>query len=83
MQTAAMRELREETGLIGSDWQYLGQHSFTYPDRLLHFHLFSCLCKHIASIACESEYAWVKRFELSDHPMPDANQALIPLLNID
>jgi 8-oxo-dGTP pyrophosphatase MutT (NUDIX family) len=79
-----MRELREETGLTGSDWQYLGQHSFAYPDRLLHFHLFRCLCEPVATtLACESPHAWVKHSRLSAYPMPDANQAFIALLGTD
>jgi len=79
--TAAMRELREETGLTGSDWQYLGRHSFAYPDRLLHFHLFRCLCKDTKPLACESPHAWVKHSRLSAYPMPSANKELLHLLN--
>ncbi|MDQ6981592.1 MAG: NUDIX domain-containing protein [Mariprofundus sp.] len=80
---AAIRELKEETGLSGTDWHLLGNHDFEYPDCLLHFHLFSCLCEDISPLACESPHAWVKRSRLSNYPMPDANQALIPLLNTD
>jgi len=79
--TAAMRELREETGLTGSDWQYLGQHSFAYPDRLLHFHLFSCLCEDTKPLACESAHTWANANRLASYAMPDANTELLPLLS--
>nr|WP_167632097.1 (deoxy)nucleoside triphosphate pyrophosphohydrolase [Mariprofundus ferrooxydans] len=79
-QAAAMRELQEETGLTGSTWQSLGTHSFTYPDRLLHFQLFGCLCASLTSLGCESEHAWVARDRLVDYPMPAANSALLGML---
>jgi len=79
-QAAAMRELQEETGLTGSAWQSLGTHSFSYPDRLLHFQLFSCLCASFTALSCESGHAWVRIDALADYPMPEANSALLPML---
>lgn len=80
---AAMRELKEETCLIGSDWHLLGKHSFEYPDRLLHFYLFSCLCEDTNSLACESAHTWANANKLSSYPMPDANKELLTLLSIN
>lgn len=34
---AAGRELQEESGLTGEQWQQLGESRFRYPDRSLHF----------------------------------------------
>jgi len=78
---AAIRELKEETGLTGSDWQHLGAHCFTYPDRLLHFQLFSCVCDPLQNLSYESEHAWIGMDALEHYPMPAANSTLLPMLN--
>jgi len=82
VKAAAVRELKEETGLTGSDWHLLGKHSFEYPERLLHFHLFSCLCEDISSLACESAHTWANANKLPDYPMPKANKELLTLFSI-
>ena len=74
---AAIRELTEETGLEGSDWKFLGDSTFEYPDRLLHFFLFICQCDDLKPIACESTHVWIESDQLSSYPMPDANKALL------
>jgi len=79
-EAAARRELEEETGLTGADWKFLGAHDFEYPDRLLHFMLFSCLCEHAASPACESAHVRASVDALSDFSMPAANRELIRML---
>ena len=78
---AAIRELQEETGLSGSNWKLLGMHRFEYPDRLLNFMLFTCLCNSSDLLSCESEHAWITLDELPDFPMPEANAELIGMLN--
>ncbi|NWF36881.1 NUDIX domain-containing protein [Mariprofundus sp. KV] len=78
--TAAIRELSEETGLEGNDWQLLGDSTFEYPDRLLHFFLFSCQCHHPEALACESSHLWSEPDQLSSYPMPDANKALLHII---
>jgi len=75
-----MRELSEETGLCGSHWQQLGEQRFSYPDRTLHFTLFSCLCKHTDSLQAESPHIWTAPDQLETYPMPEANRSLIPML---
>jgi len=77
---SAKRELLEETGLEGDDWKFLGDSTFEYPDRLLHFFLFSCQCDDLESLACESSYTWVKVGQLVDYPMPEANRALLQMI---
>ncbi len=82
-ETAAKRELKEETGLIGSDWKYMGTHSFEYPDRQLRFFLFACVCDSATVMETESSYIWVKDSELTDYPMPGANRELIRMLKME
>jgi len=77
---AAIRELQEETGLTGLDWQYLGARSFAYLDRRLYFQLFICVCESVTSLSCESEHAWVCLHRLDQYPMPAANSALLHML---
>jgi len=75
-----MRELEEETGLSAINWRHIGESGFTYPDRLLHFVLFTCVCEHTAGLQTETLYAWVSLNALTDYPMPEANAALINML---
>lgn len=58
----------------------MGTHSFEYPDRLLHFFLFSCVCDTTTAMETESAYIWARDSELTDYPMPDANSELIKML---
>lgn len=80
---AAVREFQEETHLPGKVWRHLGKSSHSYADRTLNFLFFVCFCPDISTIHAESEYIWVKRVELNDYPMPEANQKLIDMLFID
>ena len=79
-ETAAKRELYEEAGLAGSDWQQLCQQSFTYPDRILHFTLFTCVCEHLTHLETESAHVWSAISALANYPMPAANDAFIMML---
>lgn len=74
---AAVRELDEEVGLAGEEWQWLGECDFDYPDRSLHFHLFRCRCDRAAFERAESPHAWVAPEALADYPMPEANSMFI------
>ncbi|HKI61627.1 MAG TPA: NUDIX domain-containing protein [Mariprofundaceae bacterium] len=76
----AVRELEEETGLSGTSWRQLGESTYEYPDRTLHFHLFACLCADISTLHCESEHRWAHLQDMHRYPMPDANAGLIPML---
>ena len=79
-QAAASRELKEETGLFGRQWQKLGEAGYSYPDRSLKFILFSCLCPDISELQTETEHVWIHSDKLLDYPMPEANTRLIPML---
>ncbi|MDT8375554.1 MAG: (deoxy)nucleoside triphosphate pyrophosphohydrolase [Mariprofundaceae bacterium] len=78
---AAVRELREETGLSGKLWRHLGKASHTYSDRRLDFLFFACHCPNLSELDSESAHAWVKPGELGDYPMPEANRELLPMLS--
>lgn len=77
---AAIRELREETGLNGKGWQTVGQHSHGYPDRELHFLLFACRAPLSDKVQSTDEFAWVKINNLDACPMPEANAAMNNML---
>ena len=77
---AAMRELKEETGLSATGWKQLCQQSFEYPDRLLHFELFSCVCHDLSKLDTESTHVWCTVSDLRTYPMPAANDVFIRAL---
>jgi len=77
---AAIRELKEETALSATGWKNLCQQSFEYPDRLLHFNLFICVCYDISPLNAESAYVWSAVDKLTDYPMPAANDLFIAAL---
>jgi len=79
-QTAAQRELREETGLIGSSWQQLCTQPFAYADRTLYFTLFTCVCDGLAAPDTEVPHAWSEVSALPDYPMPEANASFVTAL---
>ncbi|MES0372167.1 MAG: (deoxy)nucleoside triphosphate pyrophosphohydrolase [Mariprofundaceae bacterium] len=79
---AAVRELKEETGLSGKLWRHLGKASHSYDDRTLKFLFFICNCPDISNLSSESPHAWVKLDQLDNFPMPEANSKLIPSLSI-
>jgi mutator protein MutT len=79
-QEAATRELQEETGLSGNQWQKLGEINYSYPDRSLKLVLFSCLCPDTSELQTEAEYIWIHSDKLNDYPMPEANAGLMPML---
>ncbi|MDX8403340.1 MAG: (deoxy)nucleoside triphosphate pyrophosphohydrolase [Mariprofundaceae bacterium] len=79
---AAVRELKEETGLSGKLWRHLDKASHEYSDRTLHFLFFVCICPDISNLNSESPHTWVKLDQLDNFPMPKANSKLIPSLSI-
>jgi len=77
---AAKRELKEETGLVGIDWQCVGESNFTYPDRLLHFFIFTCVGDNLTLLQTETPHTWANIEGLENHPMPAANTEIIPMV---
>ncbi len=79
---AAVRELKEETGLSGKCWRHLGKSSHSYNDRTLNFLFFTCICPNSLILSSESIHTWVTRDQLNNYPMPKANIKLLPMLFI-
>jgi len=77
---AAIRELKEETGLCGRDWRCIGQYSHAYPDRLLHFLVYACVCDQLTLLHTESPHTWARPDSLTDYPMPEANADIINMI---
>lgn len=80
---AAIRELNEETHLKGTKWRHLGKSSHSYIEKNLHFLLFVCFCPNISNLDAESKHVWIKRNQLNDYPMPEANQKLANMLLLE
>jgi 8-oxo-dGTP diphosphatase len=78
---AALRELREETGLRGDAAEPLLVFVHDYPDRRLRFHAF--VVRDVAGdVATDGDraFAWVEPPSLDDLPMPEANRAILRAL---
>ena len=78
---AALRELREETGLDAHDAESLLVFVHDYPDRRLRFHAF--LVKETAGavvIDGARPWDWVDASSLDELPMPEANRAILRAL---
>lgn len=70
---AAVRELKEETGLSGKLWRHIVKSKHTYEDHKLNFLIFGCIAKSMATLDCSEKHQWVSVDELADYPMPEAN----------
>jgi 8-oxo-dGTP diphosphatase len=79
-QQTAIRELKEETGLSATDWRSVGESSFAYPDRLLCFFLFTCVCGNLTLLQTETPHVWTSIDALADYPMPEANTDIINMI---
>jgi 8-oxo-dGTP diphosphatase len=78
---AALRELREETGLRGAIATPLLVFVHDYPDRRLRFHAF-VVADADGEVVTEGgrAYQWAPTASLEDLPMPEANRAILRAL---
>ena len=77
---AAMRELCEETGLTGGEWEPLSVHAHDYPDRRVRLHAF--LVRAPEGAAADPAWTWVPWFQLSGWVLPAANGPILEALSI-
>lgn len=73
---AALRELREETGLVASDAEPLNVFHYAYPDRDVRLHAF--LVRE--ATGDPGRWEWVEAGALAALPMPEANRAILRAL---
>lgn len=73
---AALRELREETGLLASDAEPLNVFHYAYPDRDVRLHAF--LVREAKGDP--GKWEWVETGALEALPMPEANRAILRAL---
>ena len=78
---AALRELREETGLSSASATPLLVFVHDYPDRRLRFHAF-VVTDAAGDVKTDGDraFAWVAPSSLDDVPMPEANRAILKAL---
>jgi 8-oxo-dGTP diphosphatase len=78
---AALRELREETGLAAAIAESLLVFVHDYPDRRLRFHAFVVTdAKGEVETDGDRTFAWVAPSSLDVLPMPEANRAILRAL---
>jgi 8-oxo-dGTP diphosphatase len=78
---AALRELREETGLVAAIATPLLVFVYDYPDRRLRFHAF-VVTEAAGEVATDGgrAFQWVAPSSLDELSMPEANRAILRAL---
>ena len=78
---AAVREVREETGVVCTPTQLRASFDFEYPDRKLAFHPVDCnwVSGEPQALGC-IEPLWVARDEIPQYSFPPANAELLRVL---
>ena len=78
---AALRELREETGLAAASATSLLVFVHDYPERRLRFHAF-VVTDATGEVATDGgrDFAWVQPSSLDELTMPEANRAILRAL---
>ncbi|MDQ6975866.1 MAG: NUDIX hydrolase [Mariprofundaceae bacterium] len=79
---AAVRELKEETGIKGKRWRHLGK-AFEKVGETLHLHFFLFVCTTVLNEppTPESLHGWCERGLLANRDMPQVNKRFIIMLN--
>jgi 8-oxo-dGTP diphosphatase len=75
---AAVREVREETGIMCAAAGVRERFEFEYPDRKLEFHAVDCtwVSGQPQALGC-IEPTWVSETEIAKHEFPSANAVLL------
>lgn len=76
---AAIRELREETGLTGGRWEALCVHAYDYPDRRVRLHAFVVRDPE-GDARAQPAWTWVSWARLAELRLPEANDAIVRAL---
>ncbi len=76
---AAIRELREETGLTGGRWEALCVQAYDYPDRKVRLHAF-VVRDPGGEASGHPAWTWVSRSRLAELRLPQANEAIVRAL---
>src|SRR5262245_46080159 len=76
---AAIREMREETGLTGGRWEPLCVHAFDYPDRRVRIHAFMVRDPE-GKPSADPAWTWVPWARLAELRLPEGNAAILEAL---
>jgi 8-oxo-dGTP diphosphatase len=76
---AAIREMREETGLTGGRWEALCVHAYDYPDRKVRLHAF-VVRDPDGDARAQPAWTWVPWARVTELPLPEANGAILQAL---
>lgn len=77
---ALRRELHEELDILGDVRDCIYTITHAYPDRSVELHFFRCAFEGEPKPMIGQEVRWVERDELRTLPFPEADAALIALL---
>ncbi len=79
---ALTRELREEVGLEVAVGELFHETAFTYPERQVHLHFYTCgwQAGEARPLDAVAEVRWVHPSQLVDYNFPPANDALLAKL---
>jgi mutator protein MutT len=77
---AAVRECREETGLLAEPWSRYPEHVQSYDHDRVRLYFIACRLAPGANVTPNLPFCWVSRKELGSLPFPQGNRMLIELL---
>jgi 8-oxo-dGTP diphosphatase len=77
---ALRRELFEELDIVAIVGEIVHQVTYTYPEKVVDLHFYRCGFRGVPKPMMGQQMRWVPRAELGGLPFPDADRALIRLL---